>query len=129
MKKYENFCRALRNLKEIEKEVPPYSTVTQTGMVSLFEICFEQSWKAMKELLEYSGYSEHKIGSPRSIIKLAYQAGMIQDEALWIDALHDRNNVAHSYNEVIALGIIRDSKERYIGMFEELQKELEQNWL
>lgn len=129
MKKYDNFCRALRNLKEIEKEVPPYSTVTQTGMVSLFEICFEQSWKAMKELLEYSGYSEHKIGSPRAIIKLAYQAGMIQDESLWIDALHDRNNVAHSYNEAIALGIIRDSKERYIAMFEALQKELQQNWL
>lgn len=129
MKKYDNFCRALRNLKEIEKEMPPYSTVVQTGMVSLFEICFEQSWKAMKELLEYSGYSDHKIGSPRAIIKLAYQAGMIQDEDLWIDALHDRNNVAHSYNEAIALGIIRDSKERYIAMFEALQKELAANWL
>ena len=51
MKKYDNFCRALRNLKEIESRQPPYDTITQTGMVSLFEICFEQSWKAMKELL------------------------------------------------------------------------------
>ena len=46
MKKYENFCKALNNLKEIQKEVPPYSTVVQTGMVSLYEICFEQAWKA-----------------------------------------------------------------------------------
>lgn len=43
MKKYDNFCRALHNLKEIESRQPPYDTITQTGMVSLFEICFEQS--------------------------------------------------------------------------------------
>lgn len=61
MKKYDNFCYALRNLKEIESRRPPYDIITQTGMVSLFEICFEQSWKAMKELLEYSGYSEPRL--------------------------------------------------------------------
>ena len=60
MKKYENFCKALNNLKEIQKEIPPYSTVVQTGMVSLYEICFEQAWKAMKEVLENNGYSQHK---------------------------------------------------------------------
>ncbi len=26
--------------------------VTQTGLVILFIICFEQSWKAMKEIIE-----------------------------------------------------------------------------
>ena len=52
MKKYENFCKALNNLKEIQKEIPPYSTVVQTGMVFLYEICFKQAWKAMKEVLE-----------------------------------------------------------------------------
>ena len=94
MKKVENFRRALKNLKEIETRQPPYDTITQTGMVSLFEICFEQAWKAMKEQLELSGYSEHKVGSPRVIIKQAYQAEMIQDESLWLRALTARNNVA-----------------------------------
>ena len=117
MKKYENFCKALNNLKEIQKEVPPYSTVVQTGMVSLYEICFEQAWKAMKEVLENNGYSQHKIGSPRAIIKMAYQANLIDDEDCWLEALRDRNNVAHSYNEEIANNIIKDSKEKYIVMF------------
>ena len=116
MKKYENFCKALNNLKEI----PPYSTVVQTGMVSLYEICFEQAGKAMKEVLENNGYSQHKIGSPRAIIKMAYQANLIDDEDCWLEALRDRNNVAHSYNEEIANNIIKDSKEKYIAMFEEL---------
>ena len=129
MKKYENFCRALQNLKEIRKEQPPYSTVVQTGMVSLYEICFEQAWKAMKEVLENNGYSNHKIGSPRAIIKMAYQAQLIGDETVWLEALRDRNNVAHSYNEEIANNIIKDSREKYIAMFDDLQKEIEANWL
>ena len=120
MKKYENFCKALNNLKEIQKEIPPYSTVVQTGMVSLYEICFEQAGKAMKEVLENNGYSQHKIGSPRAIIKMAYQANLIDDEDCWLEALRDRNNVAHSYNEEIANNIIKDSKEKHIAMFEEL---------
>lgn len=129
MKKFENFQRALKNLKEIETRQPPYDTITQTGMVSLFEICFEQAWKAMKEQLEISGYSEHKIGSPRVVIKLAYQAEMIQDEALWLKALLARNNVAHSYNEAIALDIIKDSKLSFIAMFEALEAELLARWV
>ncbi len=129
MKKYENFQRALENLKKIESVEPPYDTITLTGMVALFEICFEQSWKAMKELLEYSGYSEAWMGSPRSILKLAYQAGMIDDEAIWLQALQDRNDVTHSYNENIALRIINDCKTNYLPIFIKLQASMEKNWL
>lgn len=129
MKKYENFQRALENLKKIQTVKPPYDTITLTGMVALFEICFEQSWKAMKELLEYSGYSEARMGSPRSILKLAYQAGMIDDEAIWLQALQDRNDVTHSYNENIALRIINDCKTNYLPIFIKLQASMEKNWL
>ena len=103
MKKFENFCRALNNLKEIEGKSPPYDAITTAGMVALFEICFEQAWKAMKEILERHGVGEKKIGSPKMIIKQAYAAGMIDDENLWLEVLAARNNVAHSYNEEVAL--------------------------
>lgn len=128
-KKWINFQKALANLKEIENKLPPYDTVVETGMVALYEICFEQAWKAMKDRLEFAGYAENKIGSPKGIIKLAYQAGMIDDEQLWLEALQARNNVAHSYNEQIALGIISDSKEKFIEMFEALQNEIQENWM
>lgn len=129
MKKYENFRRALENLKKIERVAPPYDTITMTGMAALFEICFEQAWKAMKELLEYSGYSEARMGSPRSILKLAYQAGMIDDETTWLQVLRDRNDVTHSYNEDIAMRIITDCKEKYLPLFVKLQATMEKNWL
>lgn len=65
----------------------------------------------------------------KQILKLAYSAGMITDEALWLDALQARNNVAHSYNELIALEIVRGAKARYYDMFCALRAEIEKNWL
>ena len=128
MKKFENFCRALTNLHEIETKSPPYDATTTAGMVALFEICFEQSWKAMKERLERHGVGEKKIGSPRMVIKQAFAAGMIDDEELWLEMLTARNDVAHSYNEEVALEIIDASKTKFIALFEALKSELETNW-
>ena len=50
MKKYENFCAALKNLKDIYNYEEPYTNVVLTGLAALYEICFEQSWKAVKEI-------------------------------------------------------------------------------
>ena len=49
MKKYENFKAALNNLKDIYDYEEPYSNVETAGIVGLYEICFEQAWKAMKD--------------------------------------------------------------------------------
>lgn len=129
MKKYENFCRSYANLAEAIVLEPPYNTVTLTGLVGLFEIVFEQSWKMMKEILEYNGYSGSSTDSPRTILKTAYQAGMINDEAVWLKALAARNNVTHSYNKEIAMAIIMESKQYYVGMFAELKETVEREWL
>ena len=37
MKKYENFCAALTNLKDIYLYQEPYDNVTMTGLVGLYE--------------------------------------------------------------------------------------------
>ncbi len=129
MKKFENFCRALENLKTITTVPEPYDVVTLTGCVGLFKICFDQAWKATKETLARHGYAESETGSPRMILKLAYKATMIDDERNWLDALNARNNVARSYNEEIALSIVERAKARYLGLFEDLKRTLEENWL
>ena len=38
-------------IKDIYNYNEPYENVILTGLVALFGICFEQSWKAMKEVL------------------------------------------------------------------------------
>ena len=129
MKKYENFKAALNNLKDIYDYEEPYSNVETAGIVGLYEICFEQAWKAMKEILGHNGYAEGATGSPKTILKTAFSAGMITDEALWLDALVSRNNVAHAYNQDIAMDIINRTKECYYDMFVKLGETIEKNWV
>lgn len=129
MKKFENFCSALINLEEIFKYEEPFDTVVLTGMVGLYEICFEQAWKVMKELLEAHGYAESATGSPKMILKTAFKAGMIKNEALWLKALQERNNVTHSYNKEIALEIIRQTKTEFYDLFCDLKNEIDGHWM
>mgnify|MGYP002509549759 CR=1 FL=1 len=129
MKKYENFCAALKNLKDIYNYEEPYTNVVLTGLAALYEICFEQSWKAVKEILELNGFPEGKTGSPKQILKTAYQAGMIKDEKIWVEALATRNSVAHAYNQAVALDIVRATKKKYYQMFCDLKDELDTNWM
>lgn len=129
MKKYENFCAALSNLKEVYNYEEPFDNVVLTGMVGLYELCFEQSWKMIKEILESHGYEESATGSPKIILKTAYKAGMIKNEERWLRALQERNNVTHSYNQKIALGIVTQIKGDFYDMFCELKREVEENWI
>ena len=82
----------------------------------------------MKEILEQNGVSEAQTGSPRQILKTAYQTGLVKDEQLWLNALVTRNNVAHAYNQAIALDIVRKTKATYYQMFCDLKSEIESNW-
>lgn len=129
MKKYENFCASLKNMKEIYDYDEPYNTVVLTDLVGLYEICFEQSWKMMKEILEIHGYEEGATGSPKIILRTAYRAGMIKNEDAWLRALQERNNVTHSYNEKIALEIVRQAKAIFYDLFVQLKDEIDKNWL
>jgi len=112
------------------------------GRIELFSVAVDEETSTLlkydivnlkgsvqRELLEQSGYDSAQTGSPRHIIKTAYQAGMVDDEELWLAALVSRNNVAHAYNKDVALDIIYATKEKYYYMFETLKKKLEDNWL
>ena len=129
MKKYENFCSSLGNMKDIYNYKEPYDNVVLTGLVGLYEITFEQSWKMMKEILQNHVYEEGATGSPKIILKTAYKAGMIKDEELWLRALQARNNVTHSYNQKIALSIVSEAKTEFYKMFVDLKEEVESVWL
>ena len=123
MKKYDNFCAAFENLKELYNYNEPYDTVILTGLVGLYEICFEQSWKMMKEILASHGYEASATGSPKTILKTAFKAGMIDDENLWLEALEARNNVSHAYNRDIANYIVKQAKDKFYNMFKKLKDE------
>ena len=129
MKKYENFCKSLENLHEGLKLDEPYSVVEQTGIVKLFEICFEQAWKLMKAVLEENGRFEQRTGSPHGIIKTAYQCGMLDNDEGWLELLEAHNLLAHTYSDEQSIAVIRQMKASYIFLFDELKTEIETHWI
>lgn len=82
----------------------------------------------MKETLTYYGYGTEHMGSPRGVIQVAYQAGMIDDEAGWRQVLKDRNTLSHVYDETIALDVVDRSRMQHLALFDQLLKELRENW-
>ena len=73
------------------------------GVISKFCITFDLSYKLAKDILvEYHGVTDFAKGSPREILKQAYQADMIDDE-LWLVMLKKRNEIIHEYKELAAV--------------------------
>ena len=129
MKKFENFCRALDNL-EIGANLPdPLNIAEETGIIALFEICFEQTWKVLKEILELHGLNPEKIASPRKILSLAYGAGILSNEEIWIEILRDRNILSHVYDADKSTTTVTKIKEKYLAEFKNLKEILLTDWL
>jgi nucleotidyltransferase substrate binding protein (TIGR01987 family) len=85
------------------------SDAERAGLIQFFEMSFELAWKVLKDYLEEEGFT---VASPRDAIKQAFQAGLLEDGHVWIEALKDRNLTVHTYEEKIAVAVeqkIRDS--------------------
>ena len=129
MKKFENFCKAVKNLEEGSKISEPLSLIEQTGMIKLFEICFEQTWKVLKEILEMQGLNPNNFATPKKIFSLSYSAGILPEEEVWIEILEDRNILSHVYDADKVQDTIEKIKKKYLPAFQNLQKILQEDWL
>ena len=104
-----HFRKAFLLLEQsISIEVP--SEVEWAGMIQFFEMSFELGWKVLKDYLEEEGF---QINCPRVAIKQAFQAGLIEDGRIWLEALQDRNLTIHTYEETIALAVEKRIREFY----------------
>lgn len=84
---------------------PIESELERAGIIQLFEIVFELSWKVLKDYLEVQ---EIIVKSPRDAIKMAIQLEVINQGHIWLDALADRNQTVHAYDEVFAKKMVDD---------------------
>lgn len=122
MARFEIFCKTLKNLEEITRRHPPYDVVVTAGLCSLFVQCFEQSWQAMKECLSWMGEREAGTASPRQIVKLSYEAGLIQDESGWMKAMEERKLEIYTFDQEVADTMINDTRSLFLPLFRELRK-------
>ena len=120
--KYDNFVKSLSVLLDAEKKIP--NEIYRMGIIQWFGICFENSWKALREVLLIHGVSKAGTGSPREIIKAGYEFHFINDEKTWLDMLKRRNLTTHVYNEEIADELVTLIFEKYIAAFANLRDEI-----
>ena len=106
-------------LQEDEKEI------IIDGVLHRFEFTFELAWKSIKDYLEYIGII-NKTGSPREIIKTAYEYKIIDNGEEWINMMLSRNNLSHLYDENKSREIYKDIKNIYIELLKKLDKKFEQ---
>lgn len=94
------------------------------GIIDKFMIQFELGWKVLKELLQYEGRSEARSGSPREILKVAFQVYDFVDEDVWIAMLRDRNNMSHIYDGNAARRLAQTIIDAYIPVFQRMEREI-----
>lgn len=119
--RFSNYAKALSQLNEF-MEQGELNKFEQQGLIQCFEYTFELAWKTMKDYLESEGFT---VPSPRSAIQRAFQAGLIQDGHLWIDALEKRNLMAHTYDEALAQEAINLIRNHYYPVLVALFNTLE----
>ncbi len=96
-----NFEKALDRLGEALQE--PESSIVLDATVQRFEFSYELMWKTLKNFLE----NVHGIRaiSPRQVFKEAYGLSLIEHEDLFLEMIHSRNLLSHTYDEEQAKNI------------------------
>ena len=127
MKKFDNFISNLEILQKAENEDLKNEFII-SGIIDKFFIQFELSWKVLKELLRYEGKSAANSGSPREILKAAYEVYDFIDEDVWLDMLKARSDMTHIYDGDAAKRLVNDILYRFIPEFVKLRENIEKQY-
>ena len=128
-KKYLVFKKTLENLKTVRNIEEPYTVISRTGIVGLFNVCCDCAYIFIKDFLVFQGYFLPVTVFNQTIIRTARQCGVIDEEALWVDIIETRNAMASLYDTDTALRTIEKIKSEYINAFESLKENIDKNWL
>ena len=127
MKKFENYCSNLTVLSAADQQDLNNEFIIG-GIIDKFTIQFELGWKVLKELLRYEGRGEANSGSPREILKTAFELYDFVDEELWLAMLKDRNSMNHIYDGQAARDLVQTILERYIPAFQFLRASIAERY-
>ncbi|MGL5617375.1 MAG: nucleotidyltransferase substrate binding protein [Sarcina sp.] len=120
--RFENFSKSYKLLKKYS-EIEIKSELEIAGIIQLFEVSFELSWKVLKDYLEADGYL---VKSPRETLKQAFQIGIIENGHVWIDALASRNLTTYTYDEEFANKMLKEIVKVYIPEIDKLYNKLKE---
>lgn len=117
--RFQNFEKSFSYLEQaIDIEDP--EIVQRAGLIQFFEMTFELAWKTLKDYLESQGFLD--VNSPRTVLKKAFEIGLIGDGHQWLQCLQDRNLTSHTYNEEIASEIETTIRQTYYPLLHQLHR-------
>jgi nucleotidyltransferase substrate binding protein (TIGR01987 family) len=97
-----------------------------SGTSAKFSITFDLAWKVMKDILiQYYAITNFISGSPREVLRAAFQAQLIDDDA-WLEMLKVRNELTHDYDGEIVAGCCQTIISRYVDLMSDFQQRVEQ---
>lgn len=127
MSKFDYYKNSLKLLKNAPQQDLNNEFII-SGIIDKFSLQFELGWKVLKELLLYEGVSAGKTGSPREIIKAAYQTFDFIHEEVWLSMLKERNDTSHIYDGNAAKKLVKKILEDYIGEFAQMEEKIEEKY-
>ena len=94
---FQTLGKAISKLKEIlqDKNLETIDYMRE-ATIQRFEFVIELYWKLLKKILSYEKVES---SSPRDVMRKAFQYNLIDDEAIWLAMLDDRNDTSHLYDE------------------------------
>ena len=121
IQKRQDLKKAVIKLDKALNEEP--TEIVIDGVLHRFGFTFELAWKTMKSYLEFMGVIE-KTGSPREVIKNAFQYNLIQDGEKWLEMMLARNTLSHIYDEQTSREIYEKIKSTYLDLLEKLVEKI-----
>ena len=98
----------------------------QDSLVKRFEYTLEVAWKSCKRYLFEEGFVEAATGSPKSIMRLAFEHGIIQNSKNWIEYINARQDTSHDYSEEKAdhvLAVVDNFLNDTVGLYQKMSGE------
>lgn len=93
------------------------------GLIKRFEYTWELGWNLVADYLDHLGIIL-PTKSPRTVIKAAYERGVIANGPEWMKALDARNRMAHTYSATSFEEVLIAVRESYFGLLDALWDDL-----
>jgi nucleotidyltransferase substrate binding protein (TIGR01987 family) len=117
--RFNNYKRAFTLLREAVESEKPLTQLEKEGCIQRFEYVFELAWKTMKDYLEEEGLVITPL-TPANVIRTAFEAKVIANGQVWMEALDARNKMSHAYDLAKFEKVITDIRSGYIAAMEEI---------
>lgn len=122
---FEKLEKALTALEITINKPSQEDRINIDACIQRFEFVFELSWLLLKRVIQVRG---KEVAFPKDVLKEAYASHLIDDEALWLQMLNDRNQSSHTYDEELADKIYANIK-IYFPVLKKTYQKLFKNYL